>query len=88
MINWSDVNETMGTVKLQAAGAMNSLNFGGGDMSTIHFADSHLVDFVDAASRPASRHRLTPKRKTIYRFVRGIWWTGSRVLASESSSIL
>lgn len=45
MINWSDVNETMGTVKLQAAGAMNSLNFGGGDMSTIHFADSHLVDW-------------------------------------------
>jgi len=45
MINWSDVNETLGTVKLQANGAMNSLNFGGGDMSTIHFADSHLVDW-------------------------------------------
>jgi len=45
MINWSDVAETLGTVKLQANGAMNSLNFGGGDCSTIHFADSHLVDW-------------------------------------------
>jgi len=50
MINWSDITETLGTVKLQANGAMNSLNFGGGDMSTIHFADSHLVDWTSGGT--------------------------------------
>jgi hypothetical protein len=44
-INWSDVSETLGVIRLQASGSMNALNFGGGDACNIHFADSSAVDW-------------------------------------------